>query len=255
MPQIFKGANVTNVAQILRDYIKVGTITSIDPAKHTARVVFPEDDNATSYDLPVICRNTYENHDYAMPDVNEDVLCIFLPNGHEDGFILGSFYAGDVKPPTVLHDQRMVVFQDGTIIRYDRGDAHALDVIIDSTTIHVDRQTITTHAAQTQNHSSTAGATRHDDQTIEDSAGVSITLTAGSSITLQAPQIILDSPNTTITGNLTQGGERSRAGLSATLNSTLHVTGQINSDTDVVSQVSLNGHTHAAPHGETSGPH
>ena len=255
MSKIFTKTSVTELSMLLRDYIKVGEVTSVNPSAHTARVVFPDDDNAVSYDLPVLCRNSYENHDYNMPDLGEDVLCLFLPGGTEDGFILGSFYAGDVRPPTVLHDQRMVVFQDGTIIRYDRGDAHALDVIIDSTTIHVDRQTINTHAAQTQNHSSTAGAIRHDDQTIEDSAGVSITLTAGSSITLKAPQIILDSPNTTITGNLTQGGGRSRAGLSATLNSTLHVTGQINSDTDVVSQVSLNGHTHTAPHGETTGPH
>ena len=239
MPQILTRTTITEASRLLCDYIKVGEISSIDPVNHTARVVFPEDDNCTTYDLPVLCRSSLKNHDYAMPDVGEDALCIFLPGGAESGFVLGSFYAGDVKPPAVDPDQRMIEFQDGTIIRYDRGEPHALDIIIGGTSVHIDRQSIKTDAAQTQSHS--AG------QSISTDAGATVTVSAGTSITLKAPQIVLDSPNTVITGNLTQGG--TGGGAVAQINGSMQVSG------DVVTKVSLNNHTHTGVHGETSGPH
>lgn len=288
MPRLFNRTDVADLSRNLRDYIRVGEVSSIDPAKHTARVAFPDDEGAVSYDLPVLCRNSLENSDYAMPDVGEDVLCIFLPGGAEDGFILGSFYAGEVAPPTVLPDQRMVIFKDGTVIRYDRGDPHALDIIVDKTTIHIDRKTIDTHGAETQDHSSTKGATRHDDESITDttkvyslnadetitrsagqtvtetagqsitaSAGMTVTVEAGTSVTIKAPQIILDAPQTVITGSLTQGGGgRSGAGVTAELMGTLHVRDQITTDADVSAQVSLNSHVHMeqGDGAATSGP-
>lgn len=288
MPRLFSRTDVADLSKNLRDYIRVGEVSSIDPARHTARVAFPDDDGAVSYDLPVLCRNSLENSDYAMPDVGEDVLCVFLPGGAEDGFILGSFYAGEVMPPTVLPDHRMVIFQDGTIIRYDRGEAHALDIIVENTTIHIDRKTIDTHGAETQNHSSVKGATRHDDESITDttkaytlgadetitrsagktvtesagesvsvSAGTSITIEAGASVTIKAPQITLDAPQTVITGSLTQGGGgRSRAGVTAELMGTLHTVGEITTDADVVAKVSLNSHVHTeqGDGADTSGP-
>lgn len=288
MPRLFNRTDVADLSKNLRDYIRVGEVSSIDPAKHTARVAFPDDDGAVSYDLPVLCRNSLENSDFAMPDVGEDVLCVFLPGGAEDGFILGSFYAGEVTPPTVLPDQRMVIFQDGTIIRYDRGEAHALDIIVEDTTIHIDRKTIDTHGAETQNYSSTKGATRHDDETITDTtkaytlsadetisrsagktvsenagqsitteAGTTITITAGTAVTIKAPVITLDAPQTVITGSLTQGGGgRARAGVTAELMGTLRVRDQISTDADVVAKVSLNSHVHTeqGDGADTSGP-
>lgn len=256
MTQILTRTTVTELARLLRDYIKVGEISSINPQEHTARVVFPDDDNAVSYDLPVLCRNSLENHDYAMPDVGEDALCLFLPGGAESGVILGTFYAGDVTPPTVNPDQRMIEFQDGTIVRYDRGEPHSLDIIVEGTKIHIDRKTIDTHGAETQNHSSTKGATRHDDTSIADStktysvqASSTVTITANSSITLKAPHIVLDAPTTTITGNLTQGGGTG-GGSTAQINGSMKVTGDV-----TASNISLTTHTHTGVHGETSGPH
>lgn len=101
--------------------IRVGEVASIDPANGTARVTF-DDDGITSYDLPVLVRNSYANKDYHMPDIGEDVLCLFLPSGVEQGFILGSFYTpkGCVKPPVSDPNKRRVTFQDGTTLEYDR---------------------------------------------------------------------------------------------------------------------------------------
>ena len=128
--------------------IRVGEVTSIDPQKHTARVSFPEDDNNVSYDLAVLCRNTYSNQDYGMPDVGEDVLCLFLPEGIEDGFILGSFYAGEVSPPTGNADERKTVFSDGANFTYNRV-THSFDIQIGASKIHADQSSITAETSAT----------------------------------------------------------------------------------------------------------
>ena len=69
-----------------------------------------------------------------MPDIGEDVLCVFLPNGTVEGFIIGSFYAGEIKPPEKTGDKRTVVFSDGARFSYDR-KTHQFDVEIEQTKI------------------------------------------------------------------------------------------------------------------------
>ena len=78
---------------------KIGIVSSIDRKKCTAKVYFEDLDNSVSYDLKVLVHNTLNKKDYWMPDVNEAVLCAFLGNGIETGFILGSFYSEEDKPP------------------------------------------------------------------------------------------------------------------------------------------------------------
>src|SRR5699024_7332645 len=64
-----------------------------------------------------------------MPDINDQVLCIFLPIGLEAGFIIGGFYSKNVKPPASTEDERAVAFKDGTRISYDR-ESHRLQIDI-----------------------------------------------------------------------------------------------------------------------------
>ncbi len=66
-------------------------------------MTFDDDDSVTSYWLPVLQPNTIDNHDYRLPDIGEDVLCVFLSK--EDGYIVGSFYAG-VAPPENDRDKK-----------------------------------------------------------------------------------------------------------------------------------------------------
>ena len=70
-----------------------------------------------------------------MPDIGEDVLCVFLLGGIEDGFVLGSFYAPEVARPTANKDERKVKFKDDTTVTYNRA-THELDVVIEGTHIH-----------------------------------------------------------------------------------------------------------------------
>lgn len=117
---IFFDDGKEEIIELLKNLIRVGKVSSVDYEKATARVVFFDDDDIVSYDLPVLQKNAFKNKDYCMPDVDECVVCLFLPSGVATGFILGSVYTGNVAPPEKMADIRTVSFADGTRISYDR---------------------------------------------------------------------------------------------------------------------------------------
>jgi phage baseplate assembly protein V len=130
-----------HLKEAMAEMFRVGVVHSINPQKGTVRVRFPDDDDVVSYDLQVMHRNTYKNKDYNMPDIGEDVLCLFISNGMADGFVLGSVYAGDRTPPENTENKRTVVFSDDTKVSYDR-DLHDLDIEIAGTKITANRKLI-----------------------------------------------------------------------------------------------------------------
>lgn len=227
------------------DCFKIGEVSSIDPSTCTARVIFDDENSMVSYDMPVMQRNSYGNKDYQMPDIGEDVLCLFRGGGFEDGVIIGSFYAGEVAPPETTADRRTVVFKDGTRICYDRKE-HTLTVTIAGTQIIFDRQ--------------------KGSITVPDSVTVnckSSTTNCETAVVKASKTVTLDTPDTIVTGNLSVAGLISGAGgMSVTggggvvancdiaLNGTMAATGDV-----TASGISLNSHTHTGVHGETSGPH
>lgn len=220
------------------DNFKIGEVSSINPARCTARVIFDDENSMVSYDLPIMQRNSMGNRDYQMPDIGEDVLCLFRSDGFEDGVIIGSFYAGDVEPPETTADRRTVVFKDGTRICYDRA-AHTLTVTIAGTEIVFDQQ--------------------KGSITVPDSVTVNCT-----TATIHASKsVTIDAPDTFFTGNITvqglitgQGGFTVTGGGGVVANCDIQLNGTLTATEDVVaSGISLNSHTHTAPHGETTGPH
>lgn len=127
------------------DLIKIGEVSSVNPAAGTARVVFADDDDLVSYDLQVIHINAHGNRDYALPDVGTDVVCLFLGSGAEEGFILGGVYTDGNPPPEGSIDVRAVEFADGTVVKYDRA-GHVLSVKIGGLTITANQQQIAINA-------------------------------------------------------------------------------------------------------------
>lgn len=220
------------------DNFKIGEVSSIDPARCTARVIFDDENSMVTYDLPIMQRNSLGNRDYQMPDIGEDVLCLFRSDGFEDGVIIGSFYAGDVEPPETTADRRTVVFKDGTCICYDRA-SHTLTVTIAGTVIVFDQQT--------------------GSITVPESASVF----CKTALVQASESVTIDSPDTFFTGNIKvqglitgQGGFTVTGGGGVVANCNIQLNGTLTATEDVVaSGISLNGHTHTAPHGETSGPH
>lgn len=69
--------------------IRVGKVSSTNPAAMTVRVTFPDEAGLVSDDLHVLCQGSKSDKDYWMPDVGEQVVCIFLPNGRNTGIASG----------------------------------------------------------------------------------------------------------------------------------------------------------------------
>ena len=99
---------------------RFGYVSAYDPARHMARVRFPDKGNVVSGWLPVIVPNTKKNKDEYHLDVDEHVYCVMMGNGLEAGAVLGSIYDDANKPPVGDQDIRVTTFEDGTRISYDR---------------------------------------------------------------------------------------------------------------------------------------
>ena len=221
--------NLFDMPEGVPSLIKIGEISSIDPAKCTARVVFDDEDSIVSFDLPVLQRNSLKNHDYAMPDVSEDAIVLFFGEGQEDGVILGSIYAGEVTPPESTENRRTVVFDDDTRVCYDRAE-HKLTVTIEGTEVVFNRQdgSITVPNAVTINCTTA-------------------TVNASSGITL-------DTPKTDVTGVLNVAGlitgkgglaVSGGGGAAVTVTGNMKLQGQIEASSDVTAGgISLMKHKH-----------
>lgn len=77
--------------KIARNLIKVGRVNSVNSLKGTVKVLFEDRDNSISGDLPVF--------EFAkIPNVRDQVACIFLGNSIEVGFCLGRYYSAENLP-------------------------------------------------------------------------------------------------------------------------------------------------------------
>ena len=112
---------------VLKNLIRVGIVSSASPEACTARVAFGDRSSIVSYDLPVLVRGALQNKDYWLPDPGEQVVCLFLPSGNAQGFILGSLYSAKDAPPVSSRDKRHIKFSDGTTVEYDRG-THTMSI-------------------------------------------------------------------------------------------------------------------------------
>lgn len=106
---------------------RFGYVSEYDPARHMAKVIFPELDDLVSTWLPVLIPNSLENHDELHLDVNEHVYCLMQGQGCESGIIIGAIYDDTNKPPVGDIEIRSITFKDGTRVSYDR-DAHLMKI-------------------------------------------------------------------------------------------------------------------------------
>jgi len=104
------------------EIVRVGKVVSIDEKAHTVRVQLPDRGGMVSYDLPVLVSGSADVQDYNLPGEHTDVVCIFLPNGQQQGFILGAYYTEANKPPASNRKKFMKKFSDGTTLEYDRSN-------------------------------------------------------------------------------------------------------------------------------------
>lgn len=188
---------------------RVGRVTALLPEKGAVRVEFGDRSNLVSYELPVMVKQTLKNKDSYTPDIGEHVLCSFLGNGLEQGFVLGAIYSNADTAVNADPNKRGVTFEDGTEVYYDRA-SNKLNIIVSGSGLVDISCKIATIDAETSAQITTATAT----------------VTASDSVTL-------DTPTTTCTGNLTvegaliyQGGMTGSGG-DATITGNITLTGNM----------------------------
>ena len=110
----------------MNELARVGFVVSRQPEKYRVRVEFRDTVTAklVSGWLPVLVPRASADMAFDLPDVGDQVLCLFLGNGLEEGFVLGSMY-GAQMPPVSSGDKFHRTFSDGTTLEYDRA-AHKL---------------------------------------------------------------------------------------------------------------------------------
>lgn len=114
--------------------IRVGTVDKVDREHCRVRVIFPvpkvkaesEEKSFVSSGnaqlLAVVVKQSVGNPDYWMPEIGEQVVCLFPPGVGGAGFVLGSFYADEDPIPEGAATEgiaRAVEFSDGARMDYD----------------------------------------------------------------------------------------------------------------------------------------
>lgn len=110
----------------LTSYIFVGLVSSVDASTGTAVVVRPDKDNRTTAPLQVLQRGTKATKEFWMPAIDDQVVCLLLPNtsgkGPSTGYILGAIYSESDTPAEGDANNRSVRFTDGSYIQYTNGN-------------------------------------------------------------------------------------------------------------------------------------
>lgn len=109
----------------LSKYIFIGIVSQYGKTPGTVIVTRPDQDNRTTAELFVLSRCTKETKDYWMPDINEAVMCILLPNasgkGPGEGFVIGAHYSEVDAPAETDTSVRSIRYKDGSYIVNDNG--------------------------------------------------------------------------------------------------------------------------------------
>lgn len=98
--------------------LRFGIVSQINPVLTQARVSF-EDDESTSFWLPVLQTKTLKDKFYSMPDIGELVVCLMDENS-EDGVILGAIYSTEDTAVAQTEKQLAMNLEGGSYINADK---------------------------------------------------------------------------------------------------------------------------------------
>ncbi|MEI6856795.1 phage baseplate assembly protein V [Psychrilyobacter sp.] len=99
-------------------FLRTGKVSSINYKEVSVSVEFDDSPGIISKELKVLSDHTSKEKDYSLPNVGEDVVCVFLPHAPTVGFVLGSYYSGKNLPPDT-GEMKYILFPDGTKIKYN----------------------------------------------------------------------------------------------------------------------------------------
>lgn len=131
--------NLRNDATVI---FRSGIVTSVDEKKATVRAKFPDlkkpdGEPLVSFDMQVVRSRAFGDREYWMPDIDEQVFCVFLGNGIERGFVLGGIYSTEDPPPVTDRNKHHIVYRDDSYWEYDRKE-HKLSLRISGKSLEND---------------------------------------------------------------------------------------------------------------------
>ena len=104
----------------MSNLFQVGYVSSIDAGTGTARVRLPDHNDKITAPLLVLQRGTKTTKDFWMPVVDDQVVCLLLPNssgkGSTAGFILGAVYSEADTVPGGSGDTARVLDHKGDLV-------------------------------------------------------------------------------------------------------------------------------------------
>lgn len=95
-----------------------GRVCAVDAVMCRIRVRLDDRDGLQTHWVHVPQRNTHENQHRSLPDFGGHVAVLLAANG-VDGVYLGSIYSGAEPPPIVDEDTEYVRFSDGTVVSHN----------------------------------------------------------------------------------------------------------------------------------------
>lgn len=112
------------IRHFLMGTVRIGEVKEIYDKEHRIRVIFHdlqyEDKEVLSWKLPVVVPSSWKDMAYWMPCIGDYVLCLFLPFGREQGFVLGGYYADYDSKPVTDRNKFHMRWEDGSWWEYDK---------------------------------------------------------------------------------------------------------------------------------------
>ena len=99
----------------------VGIIQNINTTDYTATVQLPEYENQITEGLQILSPITFGNKITSIPKVNTPVVCIFLGDETEKGYIIGSYFS-DENLSNSQEDEYKIDFQGASLTIKEDGN-------------------------------------------------------------------------------------------------------------------------------------
>lgn len=107
----------TDMDRRLGNLLSIGRISAVDPSRGMAQV---DMDGVITDWIPWTAKQAGGNRSWACPDVGEQVL-VAAPSGElADAVIIGSLFQDSSPEPASSGDVTRTVYEDGTVVEYDR---------------------------------------------------------------------------------------------------------------------------------------
>lgn len=103
----------------IKNLFRIGTVCDLSSEGQQVRVNF--DDLGTVSPLMQVPAFGALGDDYFwMPEIGEQVMCMFMPTGNAEGYVLFSVRGSSNSPKFANNNKRYIAFSDGGLLEYDK---------------------------------------------------------------------------------------------------------------------------------------